>query len=117
MTTYVARVLQNTKNRPATWNSIQVGVFRKEGEREEQVGAYVRHYPFGFAAGCIWGDDSSWKVEYLDVTEVENGIVKRDSRFGYIELPDGMALKQAVQAHEYGDTREDDRSPRITIAV
>jgi hypothetical protein len=20
---------------------------------------------FGFVAGCIWGDDSSWKVQYL----------------------------------------------------
>lgn len=41
---------------------------------------------FGFVWGCHWGDDGSWKVQYLDLSQVRQGIVRRDERFGYIEL-------------------------------
>lgn len=41
---------------------------------------------FGFVWGCYWGDDSSWKVQYLDLSEIDAGIVQRDERFGYVEL-------------------------------
>lgn len=41
---------------------------------------------FGFVWGCYWGDDSSWKVQYLDLTDVQGGVVRRDDRFGYVEL-------------------------------
>lgn len=41
---------------------------------------------FGFVWGCYWGDDSSWKVHYLDLSRVQEGIVRRDDRFGYVEL-------------------------------
>lgn len=51
---------------------------------------------FGFVAGCVWGDDSSWKIEFLDLTRIDEGIIKRDSRFGYNELPDGWDLKDAI---------------------
>ena len=36
--------------------------------------------------GCYWGDDNSWKVQYLDLSEIEKGIIRRDERFGYAEL-------------------------------
>jgi len=51
---------------------------------------------FGFVAGCHWGDDDTWKIEFLDLSEAEKGILKRDDRFGYIELPDNLTLEQAV---------------------
>jgi hypothetical protein len=41
---------------------------------------------FGFVWGCHWGDDSSWKVQYLDLSRVQEGVVQRDDRFGYVEL-------------------------------
>jgi len=41
---------------------------------------------FGFVWGCEWGDDSSWKVQYLDLSDVQRGVVRRDERFGYVEL-------------------------------
>lgn len=41
---------------------------------------------FGFVWGCQWGDDSSWKVQYLDLSQVADGILRRDARFGYAEL-------------------------------
>jgi len=41
---------------------------------------------FGFVWGCHWGDDSSWKVQYLDLSRVQQGVVRREERFGYLEL-------------------------------
>jgi hypothetical protein len=41
---------------------------------------------FGFVWGCIWGDDSSWKVQYLDLSAVRDGEIRRDERFGYLRL-------------------------------
>lgn len=41
---------------------------------------------FGFVWGCFWGDDSSWKVQYLDLSRVAQGELVRDERFGYVEL-------------------------------
>jgi len=41
---------------------------------------------FGFVWGCVWGDDSSWKVQYLDLSSVADGVIRRDDRFGYLKL-------------------------------
>jgi hypothetical protein len=41
---------------------------------------------FGFVWGCHWGDDNNWKVQYLDLSQVQRGIVRREERFGYLEL-------------------------------
>lgn len=41
---------------------------------------------FGFVWGCVWGDDSSWKVQCLDLSHVQNGVISRDDRFGYVRL-------------------------------
>lgn len=41
---------------------------------------------FGFVWGCYWGDDTSWKVQHLDLRKIRNGIVKRDDRFGVVAL-------------------------------
>ena len=41
---------------------------------------------FGFVWGCHWGDDTSWKVQHVDLSRVQQGIVRRDERFGYLEL-------------------------------
>lgn len=51
---------------------------------------------WGLVAGCVWGDDSSWKVRYIDLSRITEGIVLEDDRFGYIELPDNLSLKQAT---------------------
>lgn len=61
----------------------------------------LSYYPFGFVAGCIWGDDSSWKIQYLDLSQVEKGLVEREERFGYIELLEGLQLKDAIDLTGY----------------
>lgn len=67
----------------------------------------LTHYPFGFIAGCYWGDDSSWKIQYLDLAQADKGILKRHERFGYIELPRGVQLKNAIDMYLYGRTESD----------
>lgn len=39
-------------------------------------------------SGCIWGDDSSWKIQYLDLSGLPERRFLRDDRFGYFELLD-----------------------------
>ncbi len=71
-------------------------------ERQTRALTPLTYYPFGFVAGCIWGDDSTWKIQYLDLSEVERGIIKRDDRFGYIELPDkAERLADVIDMSDY----------------
>jgi hypothetical protein len=77
----------------------------------------AQYYPFGFVAGCIWGDDSSWKIQFLDLCEAEKGILKRDERFGYIALPDSMTLQQAVDLADFETDSEAGWANHITIAI
>ena len=72
----------------------------KYGEKEDgkidwddQTSVYCS---FGFLCGCIWGDDCSWKIQYIDLSKVEEGELTIDDRFGYIELPGGLTLAQAI---------------------
>lgn len=58
-------------------------------------------HPFGFVAGCVWGDDSSWKLQYLDLSRAAEGVLHRDDRFGYLELPGGVTLDRAVDLIDY----------------
>lgn len=52
--------------------------------------ARVAYANFGFLCGCIWGDDSSWKLRYIDFSELENKVLKIKERFGYFELIEEM---------------------------
>jgi len=85
-------------------------------EKPDQAISPLLYYPFGFVAGCIWGDDSSWKIEFLDLSEIANGVIQRDARFGYIEMPERMSLKQSINM---GDFRYDltDETSHVTIAL
>lgn len=51
---------------------------------------------FGFVCGCAWGDDHSWKVRFIRLDKIEQGIVNVDSRFGYFELPSRKSLRDSV---------------------
>jgi hypothetical protein len=63
---------------------------------------------FGFVWGCIWGDDSSWKVQHLDLSQIERGILRRDERFGYVELatPPGAPATDFIQCQSSEGRRE-----------
>jgi hypothetical protein len=82
------------------------------GEQQDYESGWIKYPPnHGFVAGCIWGDDSSWKIQYLDLSRGEEGIIQKDERFGYIELPRSVALRNAI--HIYGLPN----SPRVHIAI
>jgi hypothetical protein len=68
---------------------------------------------FGFVAGCIWGDDSSWKIQYLDLSGVARGVVLRKELFGYISMPGRVRrLADCVSLDEYSK-----EYPRAEISV
>ncbi|MBW2995152.1 hypothetical protein KY312_02275 [Candidatus Woesearchaeota archaeon] len=76
---------------------------------EKELNDYEQHspiesFPFGFVAGCLWGDDTTWKIQYLDLSEAGKGIIKRDSRFGYIHLPSGIRLRDAIDLDGFDET-------------
>jgi len=56
--------------------------------------AGIRYAEFGFLCGCVWGDDSSWKIRYIDFSDLENKVMKITERFGYFEL--SMGLKESL---------------------
>lgn len=67
-----------------------------ESEESKYFGNIKYDLRLGFVMGCIWGDDNSWKLERLDLTEAHKGILKREaSSFGYVELP-AMPLKECL---------------------
>lgn len=57
-----------------------------------------------FVAGCIWGDDSTWKIQCFDLSQAEQGIIKRDERFGYVAMPKEITLADTVSVRRYPDT-------------
>lgn len=51
---------------------------------------------FALYMGCVWGDDSGgWKIRYIDLSRLNEGIVTSDERFGYIEFA-GKSLKEVA---------------------
>ena len=73
------------------------GFFVPSVECEDDLGTeYDPNGQFGFVSGCVWGDDSSWKIQYLDLSRIDEGIITRDARFGYIELCGSASLKEAI---------------------
>jgi hypothetical protein len=63
---------------------------------------------FGFVWGCIWGDDSSWKVQHLDLRRVQDGTIVREERFGYVEL-----ATAAYRSPCFEETLEAQRRPHF----
>jgi hypothetical protein len=52
--------------------------------------------PFGFVAGCVWGDDFSWNIRYINLEEALEGDIKVTSEFGYVWLIGKDKLKDAI---------------------
>ena len=93
---------------PVHWPATAKRPVRVVEEHYAPVGP-LSYHPFGFVAGCLWGDDRSWKVQYLDLSQASSGIVRREERFGYIELAAGVTLDQAI------DLSNDARRVRIKL--
>jgi hypothetical protein len=71
-------------------------------EPEKNEGKDPFNGQFGFVCGCIWGDDCSWKIEYLDLSGIQKGILKREDWLGYTEMiDDGDKLKDYIDLKWY----------------
>jgi hypothetical protein len=52
---------------------------------------------FGFYCGCVWGDDSSYKLKFIDFRDLEQGkIYTPEEPLDYYELPQNVSLEDAV---------------------
>jgi hypothetical protein len=51
---------------------------------------------FGFICGCVWGDDRSWKIRYVDLSQVSDKILTISDKFGYFEMPQNLNLKECI---------------------
>ncbi len=65
---------------------------------------------FAFVSGCIWGDDTSWKLRYIDLSQLEDKKITVSERYGYFELPNGKTLKECIQ---FSDLQTTDKYIRL----
>lgn len=61
----------------------------------------LKYRDFGFLCGCIWGDDWSWKIQYIDLSEADKGIIKMSEKFGYIWLTHNMNLQESIEMNDF----------------
>lgn len=63
---------------------------------------------FGFVWGCVWGDDSSWKLQYLDLSGITEGVLRRDDRFGYVKLATNTKLeaREVIRVQQWQGHRQ-----------
>ncbi len=66
----------------------------------------IRSADIGFVAGCYWGDDMLWKIQFLNLSHAYQGIIERDERLGYIQLPRNMKLKDAIDMSNWEPTSQ-----------
>lgn len=84
------------------------------GERHPYVTKDAR---WGLVSGCAWGDDHSVKVEFLDLTEAARGVLKREQRFGYLELGAGCGLEEGFRVVNEESDRADCERTSVEFAV
>jgi len=56
----------------------------------------VHYCDFAFICGCIWGDDHSWKIRYVDLSSVPDKKLLITDKFGYCEMPQELSLRQCI---------------------
>lgn len=61
----------------------------------------MQYCNFGFLCGCHWGDDSSWKIRYIDLSKIPEKSLLITDKFGYWEMPESLSLKQCVNMNAW----------------
>jgi hypothetical protein len=64
---------------------------------------------WGVYEGTVWGDDWAYKLRYVDLSRVSEGVVTADDRFGYVPIPHNLEVRAAVNYSCEGDA--------ITVSV
>lgn len=94
-------------------NQLTLKEFEKDFKNENIED--LQYWPFGFVAGCVWGDDISWKIQYLDLSRADEGILTRSEKFGYIWLPGNISLAEAIDFIDFDG--EKDFSIQISLPI
>lgn len=65
----------------------------------------LKYCNFGFMSGCIWGDDSSWKLRHIDLSKIPDKELIITDKFGYWELP-SKPLKECIRMDGWEEGHE-----------
>lgn len=70
---------------------------------EQKTPDYIKteYCNFGFVSGCMWGDDSSWKLRYIDLSKIKDKLMSMTEKFGYWELPFDIDLRRCVNMQNW----------------
>lgn len=70
---------------------------------ETKNDAYVKtdYFKFGFLCGCVWGDDTSWKLRYIDLSNIEDKELIITDKFGYWPIPVALTLRESINLSSY----------------
>jgi hypothetical protein len=87
---YAPQVYRMLNGEDETWQFYEQSLYASYPEfvaEAQQCDCSVDYPGFAFLSGCHWGDDSSWKLRYVDYSKIEDKIMAIDERFGYHPLP------------------------------
>lgn len=70
-------------------------------EQHTQVSDVPYFMGVGIYSGCIWGDDSNWKIRYIDYRKVAQKEVLIKEAFSYVEQPIDRKLADCIQCMQY----------------
>lgn len=56
----------------------------------------IYYTDFAFMCGCVWGDDSSWKLRFIDLSKIDAKILSITDKFGYWQMPANLSLKECI---------------------
>ncbi len=74
-----------------------------EEDGSDEDAKFTEYHPFGFVSGCVWGDDSSWKIQYLDLSEIGEKRIEKLAKFGYVEISGTLREAVVIDAYESKD--------------
>lgn len=70
---------------PPRWACAKMYDDRTYTETDNPKDSHWLYETVGFRSGCVWGDDTSWKLQALDLKQAKQGIVT-PINIGYVEL-------------------------------
>lgn len=88
---YVPRYITSANTPDYNIIYVDCDLTREEFQAEIANPEFVKleYCNFGFLCGCVWGDDTSWKLRYIDLSQIPDKVLSITEKFGYWELPAG----------------------------
>jgi hypothetical protein len=73
-----------------------------ESFMKEAAGSPILFAPFGFISGCVWGDDSCWKLRFVDLRYLEDKRIVVNEKDEIERFPDGRTVREQVGINSCG---------------